>query len=129
GSCAGLGGVRGGGRGLCGGARRPARLRGRRAAAALGESPGRRLYPPVTLHQMTRLRFRVDARAGGSRARASRFHTLHGEVLTPVFMPVATRATVRGLSVEDLQAAGSTVLLANAYHLLLRPGPEVFARL
>ena len=78
---------------------------------------------------MTRLRFRVDARAGGSRARASRFHTLHGEVLTPVFMPVATRATVRGLSVEDLQAAGSTVLLANAYHLLLRPGPEVFARL
>src|SRR5438093_842335 len=37
---------------------------------------------------MTRLRFRVDARAGGSRARASRFHTLHGEVLTPVFIPV-----------------------------------------
>src|SRR6266849_3594412 len=85
--------------------------------------------PPVTPHQMTRLRFRVDNRASGSRARAARFHTLHGEVLTPVFMPVATQATVRGLSVEDLQAAGSTVLLANAYHLLLRPGPEVFARL
>lgn len=77
---------------------------------------------------MTRLRFRVDACASGSRARAARFHTLHGEVLTPVFMPVGTQATVRGLSVEDLEAAGSTVLLANAYHLLLRPGPEVFAR-
>lgn len=76
----------------------------------------------------TRLRFHVDARATGSRARAARFHTPHGEVLTPVFMPVATQATVKGLSVEDLAAAGTRVLLANAYHLLLRPGPEVFAR-
>jgi queuine tRNA-ribosyltransferase len=78
---------------------------------------------------MTRLQFRIDGRASGSRARAARFHTLHGEVLTPVFMPVGTQATVRGLSVDDLQAAGSTVLLANAYHLLLRPGLEVFERL
>lgn len=78
---------------------------------------------------MTRLRFRIDARASKSRARAARFHTLHGEVLTPVFMPVGTQATVRGLSVDDLHAAGSTVLLANAYHLLLRPGLEVFERL
>ncbi len=78
---------------------------------------------------MSRLRFRVDARATGSRARAARFQALHGEVPTPVFMPVGTQATVRGLSADDLHAAGSTVLLANAYHLLLRPGPEVFTRL
>jgi queuine tRNA-ribosyltransferase len=71
----------------------------------------------------------MDARARGPRARAARFHTLRGEVLTPVFMPVGTQATVRGLSVDDLRAAGSTVLLANAYHLLLRPGLEVFERL
>ena len=77
----------------------------------------------------SRLCFEVDARAAGSRARAARFRTRHGEVLTPVFMPVGTHATVKGLTVEDLAAAGSTVLLANAYHLLLRPGPEVFARL
>jgi len=44
-------------------------------------------------------------------------------------MPVGTHAAVRGLSVDDLHDAGSTVLLANAYHLLLRPGPDVFARL
>ncbi len=43
-------------------------------------------------------------------------------------MPVGTQATVKGLTVEDLEAAGSHVLLANAYHLLLRPGPEVFRR-
>ncbi|MGH7895023.1 MAG: hypothetical protein ACREQL_10155, partial [Candidatus Binatia bacterium] len=63
-------------------------------------------------HRMTRLRFQVDARANGSRARAARFQTLHAEVLTPVFMPVGTHATVKGLSVEDLEAAGSRVLLA-----------------
>src|SRR5256886_13808479 len=78
---------------------------------------------------MSGLRGRVDSLVGGFRGRSSLLRQLHGEVLAPVFMPVGTRATVRGLSVEDLQAAGSTVLLANAYHLLLRPGPEVFARL
>ena len=76
----------------------------------------------------SRLHFRVEATATGSRARACRFRTLHGEVQTPLFMPVGTQATVKGLTVEDLEAAGAHVLLANAYHLLLRPGPEVFAR-
>ncbi|HXE82157.1 MAG TPA: tRNA-guanine transglycosylase, partial [Gemmatimonadales bacterium] len=71
--------------------------------------------------------FWIDATSGA--ARSGSLKLPHGTVETPVFMPVGTQATVRGLSVEDLQAAGSTVLLANAYHLLLRPGPEVFARL
>lgn len=54
--------------------------------------------------------------------------TRHGEVLTPVFMPVGTQATVKGLTTGDLKEAGAQVLLANAYHLLLRPGTEVFRR-
>jgi len=78
---------------------------------------------------MSRLRFELNATATGSDARAGRFHTRHGEVLTPVFMPVGTQATVKGLPVEDLEAAGARVLLANAYHLLLRPGTAVFERL
>lgn len=77
---------------------------------------------------MTRLSFKLEATAAGSQARAGRFRTAHGEVLTPVFMPVGTQATVKGLTVEDLEEAGAQVLLANAYHLLLRPGVEVFTR-
>ncbi len=77
---------------------------------------------------MSRLRFSLDRTASGSKARAGRFQTAHGEVLTPVFMPVGTQATVKGQTVESLRAAGARVLLANTYHLLLRPGPEVFRK-
>jgi len=75
---------------------------------------------------MSRLNFKLEAVAPGSRARAARFRTLHNEVLTPLFMPVGTRATVRHQQVEGLMESGSQILLANTYHLLLRPGPEVF---
>jgi len=75
---------------------------------------------------MSRLNFTVERQATHSQARAARFQTLHGEVQTPVFMPVGTQATVKGLSVDALNAVGSRVLLANTYHLLLRPGPDVF---
>lgn len=75
-----------------------------------------------------RLRFELEKKASGSRARATRFRTLHSEVVTPVFMPVGTQATVRGQTIETLESAGSQVLLANTYHLLLRPGPEVFTK-
>lgn len=74
---------------------------------------------------MSRLNFKLEATATGSRARAATFTTLHGPVQTPIFMPVGTQATVKNQTVESLKAAGSTVLLANTYHLLLRPGPEV----
>ncbi len=77
---------------------------------------------------MSRLNFTLEATARGSKARAGRFHTLHGEVLTPVFMPVGTQATVKAQTVDTLKATGSRVLLANTYHLLLRPGPEVFEK-
>ena len=77
---------------------------------------------------MSRLRFSLEMEASGTRARATRFHTLHGEVQTPIFMPVGTQATVKSQTVDSLKTVGSNVLLANTYHLLLRPGPEVFQR-
>lgn len=77
----------------------------------------------------SRLQFRLDAQATGSRARAATFRTLHNEVLTPLFMPVGTQATVKAQLPETLLESGSQILLANTYHLLLRPGPEVFQRL
>ncbi len=75
-----------------------------------------------------RLNFRVEAQATGSHARAATFHTAHNEVRTPLFMPVGTQATVKGQLTQSLEDAGSQILLANTYHLLLRPGPEVFRR-
>jgi queuine tRNA-ribosyltransferase len=75
---------------------------------------------------MSRLHFRLDATATGSRARAAYFRTRHNEVLTPTFMPVGTHAAVRSQRREDLLDSGMQVLLANTYHLLLRPGMELF---
>lgn len=77
---------------------------------------------------MSRLNFKLEATATGSRARAATFTTLHGPVQTPIFMPVGTQATVKNQTVESLKTAGSNVLLANTYHLLLRPGAEVMRK-
>jgi len=49
----------------------------------------------------------------------------HGTIQTPVFMPVGTNATVKGLTVEDLEETGSQIILSNTYHLMLRPGDEI----
>jgi queuine tRNA-ribosyltransferase len=75
-----------------------------------------------------RLQFTLEATATGSRARAARFTTRHNEVLTPTFMPVGTHAAVRSQRREDLLASGAQVLLANTYHLMLRPGTELFKK-
>jgi queuine tRNA-ribosyltransferase len=77
---------------------------------------------------MTRLDFKLEATASGSRARAARFTTRHNVVLTPTFMPVGTHAAVRSQRREDLLESGAQVLLANTYHLLLRPGREIFEK-
>lgn len=76
----------------------------------------------------TRLSFRIDAEAAGSRARATTFQTLHSTIHTPIFMPVGTQATVKAQDPASLDASGSRILLANTYHLLLRPGAEVFRK-
>ena len=77
---------------------------------------------------MSRLDFTLEATAPDSRARAARFRTRHNEVLTPTFMPVGTHASVRSQRREDLLECGAQVLLANTYHLLLRPGVEIFEK-
>lgn len=63
------------------------------------------------------------------RARAGRLSLSRGEVLTPVFMPVGTQATVKSLDPADLRAIGARIVLANTYHLMLRPGADVIERL
>ncbi|MES2507435.1 MAG: tRNA guanosine(34) transglycosylase Tgt, partial [Verrucomicrobiota bacterium] len=77
----------------------------------------------------SRLDFQLEAQATGSRARAATFRTLHSTVRTPLFMPVGTQATVKAQLPETLHESGSQILLANTYHLLLRPGPEVFKKM
>ena len=74
------------------------------------------------------VRFSVGARDPGSRARRGLLETRRGSVETPVFMPVGTRATVTGMTPDDLATLGAPIILANTYHLLLRPGPELFRR-
>jgi queuine tRNA-ribosyltransferase len=64
-----------------------------------------------------------------NRARRGRLDTLHGPVETPVFMPVGTQATVKGLTPGQLRATGAQILLGNTYHLALRPGDDLIAEL
>ncbi len=66
--------------------------------------------------------FEVLARSSEGPARVGRFKTPHGDVLTPAFMPVGTRGTVKGVLPRDLADVGSTMILANTLHLHLRPG-------
>lgn len=70
--------------------------------------------------------FRIHHRDG--RARAGVLHTPRGDVLTPVFMPVGTQATVKGVPPRDLIELDAGIVLANTYHLYLRPGDELIAR-
>jgi queuine tRNA-ribosyltransferase len=63
--------------------------------------------------------------ANDGTARAGKLRTAHGEIETPVFMPVGTQASVKGVAPSELYASGTRIILANAYHLYLRPGVEV----
>ena len=73
------------------------------------------------------LRFDLLARDGS--ARRGRLHTTHGTVETPIFMPVGTQATVKGLTPAQLLDTGARIILGNTYHLALRPGDEIIADL
>jgi queuine tRNA-ribosyltransferase len=72
---------------------------------------------------------RFDLLATDGVARRGRRHTPHGIVETPVFMPVGTQATVKGLTPEQVREAGAQIILANTYHLALRPGDSVVAEM
>ena len=73
------------------------------------------------------LQFQIESRSGS--ARAGRLTTPHGEVETPVFMPVGTLATVKGVPQDILEELGVQILLGNTYHLYLRPGVEQVRKL
>lgn len=85
------------------------------------KQPGREEGPRVP-----DLRFAVDFTRGN--ARLGKLSTPHGEILTPVFMPVGTQATVKSVLPRDVWDTGSRIIVANAYHLYLRPGTETIRR-
>jgi queuine tRNA-ribosyltransferase len=70
-------------------------------------------------------KFEVIKQSKKSKARIGKFSTPNGAIKTPVFMPVGTMASVKGLSPEELVGIGSQIILANTYHLYLRPGHEL----
>jgi queuine tRNA-ribosyltransferase len=73
--------------------------------------------------------FRYELLAQDGAARRGRLHTAHGTVETPAFMPVGTAATVKAMSADMVRATGAQIVLANTYHLMLRPGAERIERL
>ena len=73
--------------------------------------------------------FRVEASSPECDARLGVFSTPHGDVPTPVFMPVGTHGSIKGILPHEVRGVGTTMLLANAYHLHLRPGEDVVAEL
>jgi queuine tRNA-ribosyltransferase len=70
-----------------------------------------------------------DILATDGLARRGRLQTQHGVVETPIFMPVGTQATVKGLTPDQVEACGAQIILGNTYHLALRPGDELIAQL
>src|SRR5260370_21825006 len=85
---------------------------------------------PLPYFKMRQVTFEIQAECPVTRARAGVLHTAHGDVETPVFMPVGTQATVKGLSQRDLpEDLDTRILLGNTYPLYLRPGHELIERL
>jgi queuine tRNA-ribosyltransferase len=70
-------------------------------------------------------KFSLTNKGADTAGRLGKITTSHGEIITPVFMPVGTQATVKTLSPEDLEAIGAEIILSNTYHLFLRPGHEL----
>jgi queuine tRNA-ribosyltransferase len=73
--------------------------------------------------------FKVIKKDRGSAARIGSLTTPHGMIDTPIFMPVGTQATVKAMTPEELREIGAQIILANTYHLYIRPGHELVARL
>src|SRR5215471_7668254 len=80
--------------------------------------------------KLPQISFELLAECPETRARAGILHTPHGDIETPVFMPVGTQATVKGLSQRDLwDDLKARIILGNNYHLFLRPGHESIRRM
>jgi len=87
---------------------------------------------PATSFQGRAARYDIDVPPpadGSTRGRVGRLHLPHGVVETPQFMPVGTNATVKALDPDEIATAGASIILANTYHLYLRPGHERIRRL
>jgi queuine tRNA-ribosyltransferase len=69
--------------------------------------------------------FTLEKTSKGTKGRLGSFTTAHGEVRTPVFMPVGTQGTVKAMTPEELESIGAQIILGNTYHLYLRPGHEL----
>jgi len=74
---------------------------------------------------MSAIRYELIKTCAQTGARLGKVHTPHGSFETPVFMPVGTQATVKGVSPEEVKALGAEIILSNTYHLFLRPGHEL----
>ena len=74
---------------------------------------------------MAAIRYELIKKCKQTGARLGRIHTPHGSFDTPVFMPVGTQATVKGMSPDELKEIGAQIILSNTYHLYLRPGQEL----
>ncbi|HBI57032.1 MAG TPA: tRNA guanosine(34) transglycosylase Tgt, partial [Firmicutes bacterium] len=72
--------------------------------------------------------FELVARCSKTGARAGIFHTPHGQIKTPIFMPVGTQAAVKAMTTDELVDINAQIILANTYHLYLRPGHELVAQ-
>ncbi len=73
--------------------------------------------------------FKYELIASDGNARAGVFHTPHGDIQTPIFAPVGTQATVKSLTPAQLEEIGANLVLANTYHLYLRPGADLVAEM
>uniref|UniRef100_UPI003736385D tRNA-guanine transglycosylase n=1 Tax=Trueperella sp. TaxID=2699835 RepID=UPI003736385D len=69
--------------------------------------------------------FTLGTRLEGELGRTGTIHTPHGDIQTPAFIPVGTKATVKGVTPEEVAEVGAQAVLANAYHLYLQPGSDV----
>ena len=78
---------------------------------------------------MYRAKFEVHKVDPRTRARRGTLHLPHGDVQTPIFMPVGTQATVKAMSPDEMHEIGTQILLSNTYHLFLRPGHEIIREL
>src|SRR6516225_7069700 len=83
-------------------------------------------HPVIPSRKMS---IRFDLLHTDGAARRGRLHTPHGVVETPIFMPVGTQATVKGLTPAQLEEAGARIVLGNTYHLALRPGDALIAEM
>ena len=85
--------------------------------------------PAAALRQNSNVTgFRFTVRSTDGAARLGEFETPHGVVQTPAFMPVGTQGAVKAIRQRDVEESGAEIILANTYHLLLRPGDELIAR-